>query len=129
MFALASGLSVLWAAPPACDALRGDEPGSRGARVCSFRARTGYPCLGCGGTTALALTARGDFRRAMAANPLGAFVGLAAWATVVGAGLSMSTARGGFLKAALLFAVVSLPLAFLVNAVYWWISLPASVRL
>jgi len=128
--ALASGMALLWAGPTAFDWLRGPGPGEHGgARVCSFRARTGYPCLGCGGTTALTLVARGDLRGAVRANPLGAAVGLGAWLTILGGLLTVLTARMTFLKTALALVFVSLPLAFLGNAVHWWMSLPPSVRL
>lgn len=127
--ALVSGLALLWGAPPAFDWMRVHAAGaSGGAPTCSFRVRTGYPCLGCGGTTALVLAAHGDLRGAVAANPLGAAVGLGAWATVLGAFLTFVTARFAFLKAAIGFVVVSLPLAFFGNAVHWWMSLPASAR-
>lgn len=127
--ALVLGLALLWAAPPALDWMRGHAEGDgKGVRACSFRARTGSPCLGCGGTTALILTARGDLYGAMAANPFGAAVGLCAWATVLGGLLTVLTARPSFLKVAVGVVIVSLPLAFLGNAVHWWMSLPASVR-
>ena len=46
--------------------------------VCSFRRQTGQPCLGCGGTEAFGHASRGRWSAAAAANPLGAFTGLAA---------------------------------------------------
>jgi hypothetical protein len=70
--------------------------------ACSFRRQTGQPCVGCGGTEAFGAASRGRWKAAAAANPLGAF------------GL-----RG---TGALVIALV--PVAFLVNAVVWWMSLP-----
>src|SRR5204863_601471 len=68
--------------------------------VCSFRARTGQPCLGCGGTTAFEAAARGRWRDAAAANPLGAFAGLAAWGLALAAGLTAGGAGAAWLRRA-----------------------------
>jgi len=92
--------------------------------VCSFRARTGQPCLGCGGTTAFEAAARGRFSAAAAANPLGAFVGLAAWGLALAGGLTASGAGTGWLRRGGAAVLTLLPVAFVVNAVVWWMSLP-----
>jgi hypothetical protein len=60
--------------------------------VCSYRAQTGKPCLGCGGTHALELTSRGRILSAMGANPLGAWAGLVLWG---GLFLSLGTVSSG----------------------------------
>jgi len=92
--------------------------------VCAFRARTGQPCLGCGGTTAFEAAARGRFREAAVANPLGAFTGLAAWLLAFAAGVTAGGGGSGWLRRALLAVLALLPAAFVVNAVVWWMSLP-----
>lgn len=124
-FVLAASLSGLLAGAPSLERL-GEL---QGTRACSFRSRTGLPCMGCGGTHALALAARGDVPGALAANPLGAWAGLAAWLLVLGAGASALTARRAFLGAALVVVALVTPVAFLWNAVSWWMSLPAGALL
>lgn len=94
------------------------------AFVCSFRRQTGQPCLGCGGTEAFGDAARGRWAEAAAANPLGAFAGLAAWALAAAGLLTASGAGAGWLRRMGALVLVLLPLAFVVNAVVWWMSLP-----
>ncbi len=48
--------------------------------VCPFRALTGLPCATCGMTHAFVRLAHGDVAAAVAASPLGAALGAAAWA-------------------------------------------------
>ena len=93
--------------------------------MCAFRQQTGQPCLGCGGTEAFGEASRGHWTAAAAANPLGAFTGLAAWvpgrrepADPDRRGRGLAAADGSAHVLALL------PLAFVVNAVVWWMSLP-----
>jgi hypothetical protein len=94
------------------------------AYACAFRARTGQPCLGCGGTAAFEHAARGRWAEAAAANPLGAFVGLAAWGLALASALTAGGAGVGWLRRAGTAVLVLLPVAFAVNAVVWWMSLP-----
>lgn len=91
---------------------------------CSYKARTGLPCMGCGGTHALARMAHGDLSGAVAANPLGAFVGLAAWLLVLASGASAVSGRGSVLRVVFAAVAFASPVAFLWNAVSWWLSLP-----
>jgi hypothetical protein len=100
---------------------RGDDPS---AQICSFRARTGAPCLGCGGTAAFGHASRGRFMSAVVANPLGAWTGLAAWALLFGSGLTLAGGGARALRLALLSVAATLPAAFVVNAFAWWASLP-----
>ena len=94
------------------------------AQVCSFRARTGAPCLGCGGTEAFGHASRGRFVRAVVANPLGAWSGAAAWAFLVASGLTLAGSGTRALRLAFLSVAATLPAAFVVNAFAWWASLP-----
>jgi hypothetical protein len=99
---------------------RGEAP----AFTCSLRRQTGHPCPGCGGTQAFAEAARGRWRAAAAANPLGAFTGAAAWALAVAAALTLAGAGAGWLRVTGALVLASLPGAFLASAVVWWTSLP-----
>lgn len=92
--------------------------------VCSFRARTGLPCVGCGGTRAFVLGVRGAFPRAVRANPLGAFAAAAAWVLVLGAGVTLVSGRAAALKLPLLTTVFLLPAVFVGTIVWWWWGLP-----
>jgi hypothetical protein len=47
--------------------------------TCGVLARTGRPCAGCGGTTALCEGLRGSFISAFSHNPPGAFVAIMVW--------------------------------------------------
>ena len=98
--------------------------GAPAGEVCSFRAQTGAPCLGCGGTTAFGHAARGRFLTAAVANPLGAWSGAATWALAIGSLLALAGAGTRALRFALLSMAATLPAAFVVNAVAWWASLP-----
>jgi hypothetical protein len=98
--------------------------GAPAAQVCSFRARTGAPCLGCGGTEAFGHAARGRFARAVVANPLGAWSAATAWALLFASGLTLAGGGTKVLRLALLSAAATLPAAFVVNAFAWWASLP-----
>jgi uncharacterized protein DUF2752 len=98
--------------------------GDPAAQMCSFRARTGAPCLGCGGTEAFGHAARGRFARAVVANPLGAWSGVAAWALLFASGLALAGGGTRVLRLALLSVAATLPAAFVVNAFIWWVSLP-----
>lgn len=92
--------------------------------VCSFRRQTGQPCLGCGGTEAFGDASRGRWSAAAAANPLGAFAGLAAWALAAASVLTLTGAGVGWLRRTGTVLLILLPVAFMVNAVVWWMSLP-----
>jgi len=96
--------------------------------TCAFRRQTGLPCPGCGGTEAFGLAARGRWRAAALANPLGAFAGLAAWALGLAAALTLLGAGTGWLRMALALAAASLPAALVINGVVWWMSLPLGPR-
>ncbi len=92
---------------------------------CSFRARTGQPCLGCGGTRALELAARGELRAAARQNPLGAWAALVAWLTAACAAAAVWSGNGAWLKRAACLAGASAPLAFAWTFVWWWRFLPS----
>jgi Protein of unknown function (DUF2752) len=92
--------------------------------VCSFRRQTGQPCLGCGGTEAFSQASRGHWAAAGAANPLGAFAGLGAWVLAAASLLTLTGAGAGWLRWAGGLVLGLLPVAFVVNAVVWWMSLP-----
>lgn len=122
---LAGSLLGLGTGGQALDVLRGaDLQGGAAPQLCSFRARTGVPCLGCGGTRALGRMARGDFRGALSANALGAFAGLTLWALAAAGALALFTGRVGGLTATLALLVALAPAAFVWNAVRWWLALP-----
>jgi hypothetical protein len=92
--------------------------------VCSFRARTGLPCVGCGGTRAFMLGARGAFPAALRANPLGAYAAAAAWVLVLGAAGTLVSGRKEPLKVPLVTTAVLLPVVFVATVVWWWWGLP-----
>lgn len=94
-----------------------------GDPVCSFRAQTGKPCMGCGGTHAFGRVARGDVAGALRANPLGAFVALALWGLALAGAGSALTGRSAYLVWALGLVLALSPGAFLANASWWWTSL------
>jgi hypothetical protein len=95
-------------------------------RVCSFRAQTGFPCMGCFGTRAFEEATRGHVGHAVHLNPLGAFVGLAAWLLGLASAVTLLTAwRLPFLWAWGLAVGLS-PLVLLWRAVTWWSALPAA---
>ena len=96
--------------------------------TCPFRRQTGMPCPGCGGTEAFGLGARGHWRAAAVANPLGAFAALAAWALSLAAALTLLGAGGGWLRVVLGVVAVLSPAAFVINGVVWWMSLPLGPR-
>ena len=56
----------------------------RSATMCTFRNLTGCPCPFCGGTRAALALGRGDWRRALALNPLAVatLAGCAGWAAL-----------------------------------------------
>jgi hypothetical protein len=116
--------SALWGGPGALDGLRAAEARVTGRpevrEACSFRLRTGLPCLGCGGTRALSAVARGEIRRGFAANPLGASVGLAAWAVLGAAASSVLLGKARPLYWTLGLVATALPVAFVATAVLWW---------
>ena len=65
-----------------------------------------------------------EFSRYSAANPLGAFTGLAAWALAAAGLLTLTGAGVEWLRRMGAVVLVLLPVAFMVNAVVWWMSLP-----
>jgi hypothetical protein len=87
--------------------------------VCSFRARTGLPCVGCGGTRAFRLGARGAFAAAARANLLGAYAAGAVWVTMAGALASLLLGRPKIMTVSLLTVVVASP-AVLMATIGWW---------
>ena len=94
------------------------------AQMCSYRARTGAPCMGCGGTEAFGHAARGRFVSAVIANPLGAWSGASVWALVLASGATLAGAGTRSLRLALLSVAATLPAAIVVNGFAWWASLP-----
>jgi hypothetical protein len=97
--------------------------------VCPFKAATGLPCVGCGGTHAFARAARGDLVAALGLNPLGAWAGLAAWIVGLGAAAALVSGRGRWLAVPLGTVVTASPVIVLVCAIRWWMSLPAGLVL
>lgn len=87
--------------------------------VCSFRARTGVPCLGCGGTRALGLAAHGRLLEAVRLNALGAWAGLGLWAGVA-LGLGAAGGRRPRWKDVFVTLATTGVLAFVVQFVSWW---------
>jgi hypothetical protein len=125
--------TLMWLGPRAFELVQVANAwttGDPGAPVaCSFRARTGLPCVGCGGTHAFVLGVRGRFPSALRANPLGAFVAAAAWVLALGAATTLVTGRVGALKVPLLTTVVLLPVVFVGTVVWWWWGLPPGALL
>jgi hypothetical protein len=125
IFAVCLGLLFLGEGSVAAARRAQGLSGSPTAQLCSFRARTGAPCLGCGGTEAFGHASRGRFVRAMVANPLGAWSGAAAWALLFASGLTLASGGARALRLAFLSVAATLPAAFVVNAFVWWASLPS----
>jgi hypothetical protein len=124
---VASALPLALGGRGSLDAVRTLEAWSQGRReatpfVCSYRARTGRPCAGCGGTEAFEHAARGRFAVASRTNPLGAAAGLTAWALLGTAALVLVTGRGVWLGRALAAVGVGFPLAVATSLVAWWLS-------
>lgn len=99
-------------------------PGTAAPYVCAFKRDTGHPCLGCGGTAAFEHASHGEWTAAAAANPLGAFAGLAAWVLAASSLLTLTGAGTGWLRRTGAALLVLLPAAFLANAFVWFMSLP-----
>jgi Protein of unknown function (DUF2752) len=97
--------------------------------VCSFRVRTGAPCLGCGGTHALDSMARGRVVQALQQNPLGAWVGLVLWTVAFVAGSCVLTGRRPAWRPLIVTLVTSGATVFLVTLIWWWHRLPANLAL
>src|SRR5258708_2794288 len=68
----------------------------------------------------MAVAASGD----AAASGLGAFTGLAAWVLAAASLLTLTGAGAGWLRRTGTLTFALLPVAFVVNAVVWWLSLP-----
>jgi hypothetical protein len=126
--ALALSLAGLAFGEPALERLSAMGP-SGATGVCGFRASTGAPCLGCGGTHAFGQAARGRLTEAMHLNPLGAWAGLALWLTVPGSLLSIAVGRGRPLLAGLAAVAALTPVVFVWNAWAWWMSAPVQAAL
>jgi hypothetical protein len=94
--------------------------------VCAYKARTGRPCLGCGGTHAFRHAVAGDLRGAWRFNTLGAFAGVAAWLLLAGALVSSFSGRMGALVAVCLLLGASTPGAVVVAWIRWMNMLPSS---
>jgi hypothetical protein len=124
-FVLALSVVGLWSGAAALDALADLS----GGRTCPYRTATGQPCMGCGGTHALARATRGDVGAAVALNPLGAWTGLALWGLAAGSVFSLATGRRRGLAVSLGLVLALSPGAVLWNAVSWWMSLPSPQRL
>lgn len=92
--------------------------------VCSFRARTGRECLGCGGTRALQLASRGQLGDALRENPLGAWAGVGLWVgLLVGVGCLLS-GRGPSWRVLVMGYTVSGLAMFVWTFLEWWRRLP-----
>jgi len=89
---------------------------------CSFRRRTGLPCMGCGGTRAFERAARGDVSGALSLNPLGAWTALSAGMLAIGAAAAISTRRERIFVVLLVVVSATAPAAVLGNALRWWLS-------
>jgi hypothetical protein len=98
--------------------------GAPAPKVCSFRAATGYPCMGCYGTRAFEDAARGRFVAAARKNPLGAYAGLSAWLLAFVGTFTAFTGWRRPLMATLSTLIAGAPIVFVVRAVFWWMSLP-----
>ena len=92
--------------------------------VCSFRARTGLPCVGCGGTRAFRLGARGAFAASWKANPLGAWAAASTWLLAVAAAGSLFASRARPLQVALLTVALLSPVVLVAAVVSWLWRLP-----
>jgi hypothetical protein len=121
---LAFSVLALESGPAGLDWLRSAGTGGRAPMLCSFKAATGVPCLGCGGTRALASMARGDWRGAVAENRLGAFGGLALWLLAAAGALALVCDRMRPLSLSLWLLLALAPGAFVWNLVWWWQALP-----
>jgi uncharacterized protein DUF2752 len=124
---LACGTTLVLGGQGSLAAVRTAEAWSRGRSdagpfVCSYQARTGRPCPGCGGTHAFDHASRGRFGAAVRANPLGAAAGLSAWLLLAVAGLVVVTGRGGWLGRALAVVGLGLPLVVAASLVAWLLS-------
>jgi hypothetical protein len=123
---LAVSLLALETGAAGLDWLRGSGRGTGAAPVlCSFKAATGQPCLGCGGTRALGRMARGDWRGAVEANRLGAFAGLSLWLLAAAGAVAVLSDRLRPVAFALGLLLALAPGAFVWNLVAWWQALPA----
>jgi hypothetical protein len=91
--------------------------------VCGFKRQTGHPCPGCGGTAAFEHASHGEWAAAAAANPLGAFAGVAAWVLAASSLLTVTGAGSAWLRRTGLLVLVLLPAALLANAAVWFLSL------
>jgi len=121
--ALISGLTVALGGAHGLHALSGLGAllvGQRGPLVCAYKARTGRPCLGCGGTRALALMGRGEVRAAITAHPLGAWTGAMAWLAVVSGLVSVVSGRGAFLRVAVWLMALSFLPVLAATVAWWW---------
>jgi Protein of unknown function (DUF2752) len=96
---------------------------------CSFRARYGFDCLGCGGTRAFDRAAHGQLGAAFRFNRLGAMVGVATWLTALGAAVSLLSGRARYLAVAAVAALILLSGAMAVHGVLWWRALPPGFHL
>jgi adhesin HecA-like repeat protein len=93
--------------------------------VCSFRVRTGHPCLGCGGTRALRLASHGQLGEAVRENALGAWAGVALWASLlVGVG-SLASGRVPSWRLLVIGYTVSGLAMFVWTFLDWWRRLAA----
>jgi hypothetical protein len=92
--------------------------------TCAYRARTGRPCLGCGGTHAFRRAVRGDVLGAARLNPLGAFAGVASWLVLFGALNGFITGNLKSLGIACLVVGLATP-AVVAGAWIWWLNMPS----
>ncbi len=87
-----------------------------GLPACNFLVVTGYPCVSCGMTTAVALAAQGHLMQALVVQPAGALLALslaatsmvAAWCVITGASLKPLYRRLGKLPTLIVIIAVLL---------------------
>ena len=67
-----------------------------GLQSCSFLARTGYPCFGCGITTSISAMTRGQVGLAFRAQPFGAVLCIVVFLTVIIGAIQTITGKNVF---------------------------------
>jgi hypothetical protein len=124
-------LLLLALGAPAVDGLRHVESWITGEApdACAFRARYGIDCLGCGGTRAFAAASRVRLGEAFAHNRLGAMLGLATWALLLGAAGSWVARQASYLWGALALVLAVLSVTIAAHGLLWWRSLPPGFHL
>ena len=132
MFAVCAG--ALWLggagslqAAQRIEALSAGRGTPRAATCAPSAGRRAIRASAAGARRPSAQASRGRWTAAAAANPLGAFTGLAAWVLAAASLLTLAGAGAGWLRRTGALVLALLPVAFVVNAVVWW-HLAASGR-